>query len=160
MMSYCTVSKNKKDKVKKFAEVFTSAGVVFEMCLQEGLREVISNVDKTIFDPAVGEGQFPCAELVLKMFFNVERLDEEIALRALNSLYGMDIQQASVDKAHAHLIATLRDAFFFFTGKNFSEFESAKEIVADHITCGDSLAYMKKLAQEKMARNFSLSIED
>lgn len=150
MMSYCTTS---KEKVKKFAEVFTPAGVVFEMCLQDGLHKVVSNVDATIFDPAVGEGQFPCTELVLKMFFNLYQLDEEIAFKALNSLYGMDIQQSSVDKAHAHLLATLLDAFKFFKDKEFSQsaIDAAKELINDHIVCGNSLEYMKRVTQSQIS---------
>lgn len=143
MMSYCWTS---KDKVKNHAEVFTPAGTVFDMVTQEGIRDCLKDVDKTIFDPAVGEGQFPCAELVWKMFYNIEKLDENVALRALKSLYGMDIQSVSVDKARAHLLATIFDAYEFFTGKNFDRLYDAVKIISQNIQCGDSLKFMKDLS--------------
>ena len=37
MMTYGEIS---KERVKKYAEVFTPAGTVFEMVMQEGLREI------------------------------------------------------------------------------------------------------------------------
>ncbi len=118
-------------------EIFTPAGLCFEMIMYKEVRECLQ-VDKTILDPAVGEGQFPCAELVMKMFYNVERLDEETALRALKSLYGIDIQAASVEKARAHLLLTLQDAYRFFTGKEFMRLDEAKEIVEENMIVGDS----------------------
>lgn len=141
MMTYCQVS---KEQVKKHAQIFTPAGLCFEMILQDGIRETVQGVDKTILDPAVGEGQFPCAELVMKLFYNVERLDEELALRALKSLYGIDIQAWSVERARAHLLLTLCDAYRFFTGKEFSRLDVAKEIVEENIIVGDSFKLLKE----------------
>ena len=60
--------------------------------------DLLKELEKTFFDPCVGEGQFPCAELVLKMFYNVERLNADNALVALKSLHGMDIQAVNVEK--------------------------------------------------------------
>ncbi len=139
MMTYCQVS---KEQVKKHAQIFTPAGLCFEMILQGGIRETVQGVDKTILDPAVGEGQFPCAELVMKMFYNIERLDEELALRALKSLYGIDIQAWSVERAREHLLLTLQDAYRFFTGKEFTRLDEAKEIVEENMIVGDSLKLM------------------
>lgn len=136
-----------KEQVKKFAEVFTPPGIVFTMILQDGIRPLVEDVDKTIFDPALGYGQFPCAELVLKMFYNLERLDEDIALRALRSLYGVDIQAASVAKAHEHLLLTLQDAYKFFTGKEFTRLDEARAIIAENFIQGDSLKLMKEWAE-------------
>ena len=147
MMSYCTVS---KEKVKAHGEVFTPAGVVFEMVMQGGLKKIIRDVDKTIFDPAVGEGQFPCAELVMKMFCQIENLDEETALRALKSLYGMDIQELSVLKAQTHLLMTIYDTYKFFTGKKITCIDEAGSIVAKNIMIGDSLDYMKSFVEPKL----------
>ena len=139
MMTYNMIS---KENSKKFAEVFTPAGTVFEMLIPT-CNDLLRHPDKTVFDPAVGEGQFPCAELVLKLFFNVERLDEELALRALKSLYAMDIQATSVVKARNHLIATLQDAFRFFTGNEFTRLDEARAIVEKNIMVGDSLKAMQ-----------------
>ena len=146
MMTYGVAGKQ-----KSHAEVFTPAGLVFEMILQDGLREVLKDVDKTILDPAVGEGQFPCAELVMKLFYNIERLDEELALRALKSLYGIDIQEWSVERARAHLLLTLQDAYRFFTGKEFTRLDEAQEIVGRNMIIGDSLKLLKEWANPQGA---------
>lgn len=139
MMTYAT-----RGKEKSHAEVFTPAGIVFDMILQDGLRPVLMDVQKTILDPATGEGQFPCAELVWKMFYNLDDLDEDKALIALDSLYGIDIQAASVAKAREHLLLTISDAYKFFTGKEFTCTDEARAIVEERIIIGDFL----KLAKE------------
>ena len=148
MMTYCLTDKK---KVKSLAEVFTPAGVVFQMCLQKDIRPAVMDVDKTILDPAVGQGQFPCTELVLKLFFNVDKLNEEIALRALKSLYSIDIQPASVDKTRAHLIATLIDSYKYFTGKKFTLLNDAKSIVNENIIVGDFLKLAKQWTNSQLS---------
>lgn len=150
MMSYAVKSKG---NVKKFAEVFTPAGVVFEMILQDGMRSVLMDVEKTILDPACGEGQFPCAELVWKMFYNLDVLNETTALLALNRLYGVDLQPSSVIKTKEHLLLTLKDAYRFFTGEEFTATDEARAIVDERIIEGDFL----KLAKQWTNRNFERS---
>ena len=148
MMTYATKT---KDNVKKFAEVFTPAGVAFEMVLQESLRPLLRDVDKTFFDPSVGEGQFPCTELVLKLFFNVERLNEDLALRALKSLHGVDIQASSVETARNHLIQTLTDSYRYFTGKEFTRLDEARAIVNENIFVGDFLKLAEKWSNPQLS---------
>ena len=141
-MPYTT---SKTDAYHKHAEVFTPPWIVFFMVLQGGIREIVKDVDKTLFDPCCGHGQFPCAELVCKMFYNVDTLDEETAVRALASLYGADIQAASVDKTRDHLKATIADAYEFFTGKKFSVPDDVLDKIIDrNFLVGDSLKIMKQ----------------
>lgn len=137
MMNYCT-----RGKEKSHAEVFTPGGLCFEMCLNPDLRDLFTNVDATVLDPAVGQGQFPCTELVLKMFCNVDKLDEDLALRALRSLYGIDIQESSITECKIHLLQTLRDAYKFFTGNDFTRFDEAFAIVNENMVVGDSMKIM------------------
>ena len=146
MMSYSTpqTDKGKNSAYHKYAEVFTPAGLVFELVLQEGMRDIVQGVDKTVLDPTVGQGQFPCAELVCKLFYNIDRLDEDLALRALKSLYGIDIQESSVRQAREHLILTLCDSFRFFTGKQFTRLAEAQAVVNENIIQGDSLKIMEQ----------------
>ena len=146
MMTYAT-----RGKEKSHAEVFTPAGIVFDMILQDGLQPVLMDVQKTILDPAVGEGQFPCAELVWKMFYNLDNLDEATALLALDSLYGIDIQPTSVTKAREHLLLTIRDAYKFFTGKEFTRTDEARAILGERIIIGDSLKIMRQWANPQLS---------
>ncbi len=148
MMTYCSTS---KEKTKTHGEVFTPAGTVFKMLTRKEARPSVIDVNKPIFDPAVGEGQFPCAELVLRMFYNVERLDEELVLTALKNLYGMDIQSVSVDKARAHMLATTCDAYKFFTGKEISNLNGAIFAILGNFVCGDSLKLMQDLAKPQLS---------
>ena len=148
MMSYTTA---KSDSYHEFAEVFTPAGVVFDMILNSGIRAVLEDADKNILDPAVGEGQFPCAELVWKLFFNVDSLNEDLALRALSSLYGIDIQPSNVYKSRANLVQTLCDAYKFFKGNDFTRLDEAQAIVEENIICGDSLKLMKQWAEPQIS---------
>lgn len=121
------------------------------MILQQGMRDCVKGLDKTMLDPATGEGQFSCCELVWKMFFNLDTLNEETVLRALRSLYAIDIQSASVAKAKEHMLATIRDAYKFFTGKEFTELETAKKMLDENFIVGDSLKIMKQWSDKQQS---------
>lgn len=140
-----------KERVAKFAEVFTPPGVVFYMILQDGVRSCIADVDKTILDPACGHGQFPCAQLVWKLFFGLDKLSEDFVLRALKSLYGIDIQPDSVAITKNHLIQTACDAYKFFTGNDFTRTDEARAILDENFICGDSIKIMREWANPQQS---------
>jgi len=148
-MPYTT---SKTEAYHKHAEVFTPPWCVFLMILNSGIREVVKGVDKTMFDPAVGHGQYPCAELVWKMFYNLDALDEPTAIRALASLYGIDIQATSVASCRENLKATLADAYEFFTGKKFSVPTTVlDEILEKNFIVGDSLKIMRQWSEPQQS---------
>lgn len=157
-----------KDGVKNFAEVFTPANVVFFMLLQphfinEG--EPLRDLDKTIFDPCCGQGQFGCAEVVLKMFYNCLELPQnerqKAVLRILNSIYGMDIQAKSVDKARRHLLDTVCDAYEFFFGEQYDEFMAAAWIIQGRTIVGNSIEYMlEQVPPENRDKDYYKNIKD
>ena len=148
MMPVDTIS---KEQVAKFAEVFTPPGVVFYMILQDGIRACVADVDKTILDPACGHGQFPCSELVWKMFFGLDKLSEDFVLRAIKSLHGIDIQATSVETTKNHLIQTACDAFKFFTGNEFTRTDDARKILDENFICGDSLKITHEWADRQQS---------
>lgn len=152
MMTY---RKETKEKVKSHGEVFTPPGIVFRMVLLPELRENLCNPEKTFFDPCVGEGQFPAAELVLKMFYNIGKLNSEKVLTMLSSIYGMDIQDESVLKCKEHMLKTLNDAYNFFTEENFNEKKLAEMIISQNFKTGDSLKFMKSYNPSEMADLFA-----
>lgn len=146
-----TCSRKKGNKAwHEHAEIFTPPGIVALMVLEDGIRDCVRSVDKTIFDPACGHGQFPCFELICKLFYNIDRLDEELALRALKSLYGMDIQAVSVEVTKRHMLATLVDAYKCFTGNDFTRIDEATAIVEENFVCGDSLPFMRQCASRQL----------
>ncbi len=130
-----------RDNVRNFAEVFTPAFMTFEMELLPEMRDALQDVDTPICDPCVGQGQFTATALVLKMFYNLDKLDGRTALRALWHLYGVDIQQESIDECRTHMFATLCAAYEFFTGNKLTAMEImyARAIVEHNFIQGDSL---------------------
>lgn len=106
-----------KDRVKKSAEVFTPANIVFDMLLTSHLRDILNDLDKTIFDPAAGQGQFPCAELFLKMFFNLDNLSDENCLRAVNSIHAVEIQADNCREYLYHFVETFKSSYEFLCDK-------------------------------------------
>lgn len=130
-----------RDNVRNFAEVFTPAFIAFEMELLPEMRDALQDVDTPICDPCVGQGQFTATALVLKMFYNLDKLDGRTALRALWHLYGVDIQQESIDECRTHMFATLCGAYEFFTGNKLAPLEImyGRAIVEHNFIQGDSL---------------------
>lgn len=138
-----------KERVKA-GEVFTPATTVFEMILQPWIRDVISDLDKTVLDPACGQGQFSCTELFFKMFFNLDKLDDSNALRALYSLKAIDIRKDNVAECKKHLLETFDQAYYYLLGKPTSDelFYLAYCIVDNIVIQGDSLMMQEWAAEE------------
>ncbi len=86
---------------------------------------------------------------MLKLFYNLDRLDDELALRDLKSLYGMDIQSVNVDRTRVHLLYTIKAAYKFFTGRDFEKIDEAIWIIRRNIIVGDSLEFMSEMAARK-----------
>lgn len=150
MMTYGTISDDRK---KIHGEVFTPPGIVFRMVLAETFIEELKKLEKTFFDPCVGEGQFPCAELVLKMFYNLDKLNPQNVITMLRSLHGMDIQPDSIAKCRKHMEQTLYDAYNFFTGENFPKSLYTKIILCQNFSVGDSLKFMQGIPQLTLFEN-------
>lgn len=146
MMTYGSKSDERK---RLSGEVFTPPGLVFNMVMS--VSDQLKDIRQTFFDPCVGEGQFPCAELVLKMFYSIDKLNEETALIILSSIFGMDIQSDNVDQCRAHMLATFCDAYEYFTGKIISEpaLNTAIMTIAHNFQVCDSLEFMKAQANRE-----------
>ena len=88
-----------KQRVKDFAEVFTPKHIVKDMC---GLvpEEMWTNVDTTFLEPACGTGNF-LVEILERKFKLCENWED--GLRALKSVYGIDIQQDNVEETKLRL---------------------------------------------------------
>lgn len=130
-----------KENVKQFGEVFTPPFMTFQMALAPEVRDTLTDLRNATTDPCVGQGQFPATWLVLRMLYNIDRLDERTALHALYTLYGIDIQAESIDECKAHMLATFCDAWEFFTGREvpLELLEFAPAIIEHNFIVGDSL---------------------
>ena len=88
-----------KQRVKDFAEVFTPAHIVKDMC-DLVPEEMWVSIDTTFLEPACGTGNF-LAEILSRKFRLCK--DWQEGLKALNSVYGIDIQQDNVEETKIRL---------------------------------------------------------
>lgn len=87
-----------KERVKNFAEVFTPAWLVKDMCdlTDRDSEKKIGDIFTTVLEPACGNGNFLVEILERKLKNCKTELD---ITRALMSVYGVDIQADNVVEA-------------------------------------------------------------
>ncbi len=121
-----------KSRVSKFGEVFTNPREVKAMC-DLILKEIWQNIDSTFLEPACGTGNF-LAEILerkLKLCQNVKD-----GLKALNSLYGVDIQQDNVEECRERLLGIFKA---HFPEASDLALTVANKFLNTHIVCDDML---------------------
>ena len=121
-----------KQRVKEHAEVFTAEREVKAMC-DLIPSETWENITSTFLEPACGTGNF----LVEIYARKLERCqNEKDGLKALNSIYGVDIQADNVAESRLRLV----DMFLakFPNANEYAEF-FAWAIVSNNIVCDDFL---------------------
>ena len=121
-----------KKRVKDFAEVYTPQFIVKDMCdlIPSGIWE---NIESTFLEPACGTGNF-LAEIYSR---KLERCkNEKDGLKALNSIFGIDILADNVCESRQRLV----DMFLakFQSANEYAEF-FAWAIVSNNIVCDDFL---------------------
>lgn len=130
-----------KERVNKFAEVFTAEREVKAMC-DLIPSEVWEDIDSRFLEPACGNGNF-LVEIFERKLNRCESAEQ--GLNALRSIYGIDIQQDNVEESKQRLF----DMFV----KQFPKAPAITAIVAaqileSNIICGDSLEIMKEGKQK------------
>lgn len=127
-----------KERVSKFAEVFTAEREVKAMC-DLIPTEIWENIGSTFLEPACGNGNF-LAEILERKLSRCENVEQ--GLTALKSIYGIDIQQDNVEESKLRLF----DIFIKHFPKSpaITGLEAAA-ILENNIICGDSLEIMKKM---------------
>ena len=119
-----------KQRVKDFAEVFTPKHIVKDMC-DLVPEEMWVNVETTFLEPACGTGNF-LVEILERKFKLCKNWED--GLRALKSIYGVDIQQDNVEEAKGRL--------FEMYIKQFPKSPAisgliASQILENNIVCGN-----------------------
>ena len=134
-----------KQRVKDFAEVFTPKHIVKDMCdlIPE---EMWQSVDATFLEPACGTGNF-LVEILERKFKLCENWED--GLRALKSVYGVDIQQDNVEEAKGRL--------FEMYIKRFPKSPAisgliASQILENNIVCGDFIKEYTDELEKKRAK--------
>lgn len=126
-----------KDRVQKFAEVYTPAHIVKDMCdlIPETLWD---NIERRFLEPACGSGNF-LAEIFERKLTRCKCEPE--GLVALSSIYGIDILPDNVEESRQRLFDMFIKAFPQAT---VGYLILAELILERNIICGDSLEIMKK----------------
>lgn len=131
-----------KQRVKDFAEVFTPKHIVKDMC-DLVPEEMWVNVETTFLEPACGTGNF-LVEILERKFKLCQSWED--GLRALKSIYGMDIQADNVEEAKGRLF----DMYI----KQYPKSPAvsgliAAQILENNIVCGDFIPEFTRKVNEK-----------
>jgi len=103
---------NSKEDIKNFGEVFTPDKIVNDMLdlVSEQLPEDESYITKTFLEPACGDGQF-LIRILYRKLLQVQKLpieQRQLALvKAVSSIYGVDIQEKNVIDSRKRMKALL-----------------------------------------------------
>lgn len=148
-MSEATKSQIKsKERVADRGEVFTAEREVKAMC--DLVQDMCDQVDKTFLEPACGDGNF-LAEILDRKLARVKkdaktdkRQWEWLSVRAVASLYGVDIMQDNAEECRKRLYEQWDAAYKKNCKKECNEAtrESVKYILSKNIVCGNALTMM------------------
>ena len=136
-----------KKRVADHGEVFTAEREVNAML--DLVKQETERVDSRFLEPACGDGNF-LVEILHRKLDSVKRLYKQdkqqfelYSLRAVASIYGVDIQQDNVEEARARLF----DNYFAIYVKNFfckppQPLQNAVQCILErNIQCGNTLTY-------------------
>ena len=142
-----------KQRVKDFAEVFTAQREVIAMS-DLIPKEVYQNLTSTFLEPAVGYGVFLIE--ILKRKFSYCK-NEKDGLKALNSVYGVDIQADNVAECRLRLVELYKE---HFPKANDFAILTALAITNNNIVCDDFLnphtETVKKWKEDSEIKQLSL----
>ncbi|MBB1523428.1 N-6 DNA methylase, partial [Candidatus Saccharibacteria bacterium] len=144
-----------KHRVKEFGEVFTPENIVKQMC--DLCEPDISAVDKKIFEPTCGNGNFLVEILRRKLTSIPKKLRKNPSLAkasitdfelyilwAVSNIYAIDIQQDNVSEARRRMQNMVFD--FVNDYKNSADFLSAlNTIIEENIIVGNTLSDPSKI---------------
>ena len=117
--AYMSGVEREHSRVKATGEIFTPTPLVQEM-LDQLDPEVFSDPEKTVLDPACGDGQFLSEALIRKVESGI---DFE---QALSTIYGVDLMPDNVKLCQDRLLCGREDL---------------RHIVDNNIVCHDGLEY-------------------
>lgn len=129
-------SLSKRDRVRKYGEVFTPPEVVSRMCdLLEEESPGAFAIEKTFLEPTCGDGAFVVE--ILRRKFERCRSRRDFRL-ALESVYGFEIQSDNVVACIENIVTMCREYF--------KPTKEEMTIINDHIIQCDGLKVMKLIA--------------
>lgn len=131
MSTRCTGKLSKRERVKKYGEVFTPAWCVRDMVdmVYREDPEGAAALGSTWLEPACGDGAF-LAEILRRKLDRCRTADD--VRTACGTLYGVEIQQDNVDACRARLEALVTE--------RFGAVDGVAELLRRNIVCGNFLA--------------------
>lgn len=127
-----------RKRVSDFAEVYTPKFIVADMC-DLIPDDVWEDIGSRFLEPACGNGNF-LAEILERKLSRCKNTEQ--GLKALKSIFGIDIQQDNVEESKMRLF----DIFItHFPKAPATTGLEAAIILENNIICGDSLDIMKKI---------------
>lgn len=136
-----------KERKAKFGEVFTAEREVKAMCDMLP-QEICQNIESTFLEPACGTGNFLTEILERKLKLCASVKD---GLKALNSLFGIDIQQDNVAETRERLLDIFMGHFSYVTDYALLQ---AIDILDTHIVCDDMLN-----PQTEIVKSWGITLE-
>lgn len=158
-----------KKRVKKFGEVFTPEFIVKQMC--DLCEPTISQVDKKVFEPTCGNGNFLVEILNRKLnsvpdfYTKIKKqknarskkaqaeIYEFCLILAISNVYAVDIQEDNVEESRERLkeiiykhIKNIKNSFFFL--------ETIDKILSSNIIVGNTLTQKNELKFFDLKPNF------
>ena len=137
-----------KERVAERGEVFTAEREVKAMC--DLVATQCDNVDATFLEPACGDGNF-LAEILERKLARVKKdaktdrtAWEWLSVRAVASLYGVDIMQDNAEECRQRLFDIWNKAYKASCKKDCNEEtrDSVRYILSKNIICGNALTMM------------------
>lgn len=133
---------SKKERVRKFGEVFTPEHIVKQMCdtlEQENPEQDVFAPWTTFLEPTCGDGAF-ILEILKRKFQRCKcRADY---MTAIESVYGLEIQADNVAEC-IRRVTELCEGYFHPTPKEL-------QVIEDHYIVADSLKIMRMMSDERL----------
>lgn len=131
-----------RERVRKYAEVYTPMWCVKAMCdmLGDSAPEAWSQLNRSFLDPTCGNGNF-LDEILRRKLSLCHNPDD--GLRALESIYGIDIQPDNIEETRERLLSIFRDRF------GDVELSKAVEILEHQIVVADALVLMSLIEESE-----------
>ena len=137
-----------KERVAEHGEVFTAEREVKAMC--DLVSTQCDNVDATFLEPACGDGNF-LSEILARKLARVKKDAksdhiqwEWLSIRAIASLYGVDIMQDNCEECRRRLFEQRNKAYMAACKKDCNDEtrDSVRYILSKNIVCGNALTMM------------------
>lgn len=132
---------NKKERIKKYGEVFTPVKIVKKMC-DLIPQDIWEDTNKTFFEPTCGDGAF-LIEIIERKIKN--KLIEPLLLVAISSIYGVDIMADNVEESKKNMWKIIRQYYEVneLLEKNINTILNKNIQVGDTLNGSDKIFFYK-----------------